>query len=238
MRTTRHITIAAVAVPAVFAFAAAGAYLAQFDYSALPLTAADTHKQIASHNVKLTKAIEIAEHEVNGVAKSAALKLSQSPAVVEVELYSDDKAHNGVVNADSGEVISRTVTDGPWTTSDSGLKYFDIKVGEGAPADRTSTVTVHYTGWLIDGKKFDSSVDRGQPATFPLSGVIPGWTEGVGGMKVGGKRKLIIPYPLAYKEMGRPPVIPAKATLVFEVELLNVAGAQGHADEDHAGHDH
>jgi FKBP-type peptidyl-prolyl cis-trans isomerase len=109
------------------------------------------------------------------------------------------------------------------TTTESGLMFYDIVVGDGAqPAGPTSTVNVHYTGWLVDGKKFDSSVDRGQPISFPLNGVIKGWTEGVGSMKVGGKRKLVIPYDLAYGAGGRPPVIPAKAMLVFDVELLGV----------------
>jgi FKBP-type peptidyl-prolyl cis-trans isomerase len=104
----------------------------------------------------------------------------------------------------------------------SGLMYYDLKVGDGpTPAGPTSTVRVHYTGWLEKtGKKFDSSVDRGQPASFQLDGVIPGWTEGVGSMKVGGKRKLIIPGPLAYPE-GRPN-IPPGAPLVFDIELLGL----------------
>jgi FKBP-type peptidyl-prolyl cis-trans isomerase len=110
------------------------------------------------------------------------------------------------------------------TTTASGLQYEDIKIGEGEPATAGKTVAVHYTGWLMDGKKFDSSKDRGQPFEFPLGGgrVIKGWDEGVQGMKVGGVRKLTIPANLAYGSRGAGGVIPADATLVFEVELLKI----------------
>jgi FKBP-type peptidyl-prolyl cis-trans isomerase FkpA len=106
----------------------------------------------------------------------------------------------------------------------SGLQYVELKVGDGAEAKKGDNVEVHYTGWLKDGKKFDSSVDRKEPFVFKLGNgdVIKGWDEGVAGMKVGGKRKLIIPFELAYGEKGRPPTIPAKAELTFEVELLKI----------------
>ena len=122
----------------------------------------------------------------------------------------------GFVETQGGDVASIVTTD-------SGLMYIDAVVGEGAsPASSSQRVTVHYTGWLTNGSKFDSSVDRGQPATFGLNRVIPGWTEGVGSMNVGGTRWLIIPADLAYGERGRPS-IPGGAMLVFKVELLDLA---------------
>jgi FKBP-type peptidyl-prolyl cis-trans isomerase FkpA len=111
-------------------------------------------------------------------------------------------------------------------TTDSGLQYLDLSVGDGAEATgRGQTVTVHYTGWLEDGSKFDSSRDRDDPFSFPLDCrfVIAGWDEGVKGMKVGGKRKLTIPPELGYGAAGAGGVIPPNATLVFEVELLEIS---------------
>jgi peptidylprolyl isomerase len=110
------------------------------------------------------------------------------------------------------------------TVTASGLQIIDIEVGSGEEASAGQTVVVHYTGWLADGTKFDSSVDRGQPFSFSLGAgqVIPGWDEGVVGMKVGGERRLIIPPDLAYGAQGRPPVIPANAELTFDVELLSI----------------
>lgn len=109
-------------------------------------------------------------------------------------------------------------------TTASGLKYVDVVVGTGREAATGNLATVHYTGWLTNGKKFDSSVDRRDPFSFPIGAgqVIRGWDEGVAGMKVGGKRKLTIPPELGYGARGAGGVIPPNATLVFDVELLEV----------------
>lgn len=115
-------------------------------------------------------------------------------------------------------------TTGKEVTLSDGLKFTDDTVGTGAEAQTGKTASVHYTGWLTDGTKFDSSKDRGQPFSFPIGGgrVIKGWDEGVLGMKVGGKRTLIIPPELGYGARGAGGVIPPNATLKFEVELLDV----------------
>jgi FKBP-type peptidyl-prolyl cis-trans isomerase len=115
-------------------------------------------------------------------------------------------------------------SEGNLVTTASGLKYLDKKEGTGKEAKAGDFVEVHYTGYLSDGRKFDSSVDKHMPFTFQLGrgNVIKGWDEGVAGMKVGGKRKLIIPGELGYGKAGSPPKIPPDAELTFEVELLKI----------------
>jgi len=109
-------------------------------------------------------------------------------------------------------------------TTPTGLKYTDLQVGDGPEARPGNNVSVHYTGWLENGTKFDSSLDRRSPFNFNLGGgqVIQGWDQGVAGMKVGGKRRLTIPASLGYGARGAGGVIPPNATLIFEVELLGV----------------
>jgi FKBP-type peptidyl-prolyl cis-trans isomerase len=118
-----------------------------------------------------------------------------------------------------------TKVTGDGVKTESGLQYWDIRIGFGPFAKAGDGVKVHYTGWLVSGKKFDSSVDANQPYEFTLGKgeVIKGWDEGVAGMKVGGKRQLRIPPELAYGEAGHPPQIPQNATLIFDVQLLAVS---------------
>jgi FKBP-type peptidyl-prolyl cis-trans isomerase len=118
-----------------------------------------------------------------------------------------------------------TKVTGDGVKTDSGLQYWDIVVGTGKVAKEGDGVRVHYTGWLTNGKKFDSSVDAGRPFTFVLGNgeVIKGWDEGVAGMKVGGKRQLHIPPDLGYGENGTPDgTIPPNSSLIFDVQLLSV----------------
>lgn len=124
----------------------------------------------------------------------------------------------------SAEFLEKNKTAEGVKTTASGLQYSVMTEGTGETPTKDSTVKCHYTGTLIDGTKFDSSVDRGTPAEFPVSGVIPGWTEALQMMKVGSKYKLFIPPELAYGSAGRPG-IPANSTLIFEVELLEVVKA-------------
>jgi peptidylprolyl isomerase len=121
-------------------------------------------------------------------------------------------------------VKNRAGKTGAEITTPSGLKYTDLVQGTGATPQKGQTVTVHYTGTLENGKQFDSSRDRGTPANFRIGvgQVIPGWDEALMSMKVGGRRKLVIPSALGYGRQGRPPDIPGNATLIFDVELLGV----------------
>jgi FKBP-type peptidyl-prolyl cis-trans isomerase FkpA len=121
-----------------------------------------------------------------------------------------------------GAFLDKAATEKGAVKTASGLVYTELKAGNGPSPKETDTAKVNYRGTLTDGKEFDSSYKRGQPAEFPLNGVIKCWTEGLQKMKVGGKAKLVCPSSIAYGDAGHPPVIPGGATLIFEVELLGI----------------
>jgi FKBP-type peptidyl-prolyl cis-trans isomerase FkpA len=159
--------------------------------------------------------------QISRITKGAILT---GTALVLATLGACTKKEGGEVQMPNDAAQSGSAQQAQTNPAATDLKIEDLKVGDGAEAVTGKMVTVHYTGTLTDGKKFDSSLDRNEPFTFSLGAgqVIKGWDQGVAGMKVGGKRKLTIPPQLAYGEAGAGDAIPPNSTLVFEVELLKV----------------
>jgi peptidylprolyl isomerase len=168
-----------------------------------------------------------ASGDANPTVSTGGVRPSQSPAPAQptsasqLPVESDGNAPG--IPPLTGDIQTEQVTS-QFTSQPATLQYIDEVVGTGASPQPGQMVRVHYTGWLTDGSKFDSSIDRGQPFEFPLGQgrVIQGWDAGVASMQVGGKRRLIIPSDLAYGPGGRAPAIPQNATLIFDVELLEI----------------
>jgi FKBP-type peptidyl-prolyl cis-trans isomerase len=206
---------------------------------AVPAVAADTpttedQKVLYSIGVVIAKQLDVfnlsakeLEFVKQGIADSASgrqLAVEPEPYQQKINQFAESRMK---VSAEKQKIKSKAFLEGAAKEKGaqsfaSGLIYVPIKEGIGAQPKDTDTVKVNYTGKFVDGKVFDSSVTRGQPAEFQLNQVIKCWTEGVAKMKVGGKAKLVCPAAIAYGEQGRPPIIPGEAALIFEVELLDV----------------
>ena len=164
------------------------------------------------------------KNHVLALAALACLALAGCKQQQSTESTTTTTTGAAVTEAQPSAPATSGATEGQERTLPGGLKVIDVVVGSGPMAEPGKTVSVHYTGTLTDGTKFDSSLDRGQPITFPLGvgRVIRGWDEGLKGMRVGGKRKLTIPASMGYGDEGYAPVIPPGATLLFDVELVDV----------------
>ena len=199
----------------------------------------DTLEQQASYGIGLQVGQQLQESGLEGLAVDALAKgiqdaLENNAPVIPVEqihqalksMYERAEAHRmeqQKKQAESGEqFLAENSQKSGITTTETGLQFEVLTQGNGAIPARQNTVRVHYTGSLIDGTVFDSSVQRGQPAEFPVNGVIAGWTEALTLMPVGSKWKLYIPHHLAYGERGAGNSIPPYSTLIFEVELLDI----------------
>jgi peptidylprolyl isomerase len=224
--------VGGLALTAVAALSVARAS-AETDYSAIPPKPEDIEAKVRGSWITLHEAIEVAQDHLNGIAKSADMHLDAEPPYVEVVVYAGGEAKRVLVDAESTSVMSvidvprfpGAAVSGEWTETESGLKYFDIVEGEGAmPESPEQMLRMHFAAWLVDGEKIQSSLDREppQPLETPAGRLLPGWKEGMLTMRAGGKRKLIIPYDLAFGERGQPPMVPERATIIMDVELLAV----------------
>ncbi len=201
------------------------------DYSILPSKPSETEQRLIAFPMSLTQAIDMAQEEVGGYAMSAEIHMDRMPASVEVLAYAQGKAKLVVIDAEA-QMIEEVrdvprfpgwAVDGDWIETESGLMYYELKLGEGLqPPDRAALLKMEYTAYFVDGRKLDSSADRGTPLETMANSLPDGWAEGMLGMNAGGKRKLIVPASLAFGEEGNPPVIPPNATIIIDVELIQV----------------
>ena len=197
-------------------------------------TLTEDDKTLYTLGVLLSRNLEsfqLSPEELELVKRGMSDAIAKKPLEVKLEEYGPkiDQLHEtrlaaaGAKEAEAGRAyLTQAAAESGATKTASGLVIKELKAGTGAAPQATDQVKVHYQGTLIDGKVFDSSIQRGEPATFPLNRVIPCWTEALQLMKVGGKSRVVCPSDIAYGDRGSPPVIKPGATLVFEVELLDI----------------
>jgi FKBP-type peptidyl-prolyl cis-trans isomerase len=220
----------------VLTFSACNADAAKSAKAAEPTT--EEQKTLYALGQFLSQQVDVfalTPEELAMVQKGLADGVTKAKPVVEAESYKDKlqalaQTRMEVASKKSAEAgtayVEKASKEAGATKTASGMIIKHTQQGTGAQPAATDQVKVHYEGRLIDGKVFDSSIKRGEPATFPLNGVIPCWTEGVQAMKVGGKAQLTCPADLAYGPNGHPPAIPPQSTLVFDVELLEIVKPQ------------
>jgi FKBP-type peptidyl-prolyl cis-trans isomerase len=220
----------------VLSFSACNADAAKTAKAAEPTT--EDQKTLYALGQFLSQQVDVfalTPEELAMVQKGLADGVNKAKPVVDAESYKEKlqtlaQGRMEVASKKAAEAgtayLTKAATEAGATKTASGMIIKHTQAGTGAQPAATDQVKVHYEGRLIDGKVFDSSIKRGEPATFPLNGVIPCWTEGVQAMKVGGKAQLTCPADLAYGPNGHPPAIPPQSTLVFDVELLEIVKPQ------------
>ncbi len=189
-----------------------------FSYS-VGILIAKSFKEQGIENINVEDFVKGLKDQKNG---TASMSIEQATQNYSVGAQAMSAKKHGVVKEAGEKFLAENKTKPGVVSTESGLQYQIITMGSGAKPNATSKVKVHYHGTLIDGKVFDSSVDRGEPISFPLNGVIAGWTEGVQLMPVGSKFRFFIPYSLAYGERGAGADIKPFSALIFEVELLGI----------------
>ena len=201
------------------------------DYEKLPPDPAVVIQQLQALQVGIAKAVEIAQKEVGGVASSAMVERDSVPPAIMVDVYTAKFLSRVKIDATNAKILERKDTprfpgdpvSGQWTELPSGLKYYELKLGDGpSPTSPKNAVAITYAAWLTDGTPVDNSSDHGESLVISPSKLVVGLDEGLRTMKVGGKRKLLLPYDLAYGVGGKPPTVPPKATLIIDVELVGL----------------
>jgi FKBP-type peptidyl-prolyl cis-trans isomerase FkpA len=209
--------------------------LAQAPAPKAPAPVTDDEKTVYSLGLSIYRSLgqfDLSPAEIELVKQAMTDAAANKPAVdittygPKIETLASARASRvaGKEKAASAAYITKAAAEPGAVKTDSGMIYRELTAGKGASPKATDNVKVNYRGTLTNGTEFDSSYSRNMPAEFPLNGVIPCWTEGVQRMKIGGKSQLVCPSDLAYGDQGRPPTIAGGATLVFEVELLEIGG--------------